>query len=649
MTLLLSRVRWVPLCCSALLLAGGSLGAGTFARQGAEFRMTSPLRGDQVFPHVSLGAGGGYVVWHDNATDGDGTGISARRVDAGLSGVLGVFRVNSVGTADQEKPQVAVLQDGGAAFVWQGGANGKQKIYARFVKPDGTFRSADLQVNTYAGGFQIEPAVATLQDGGAVVVWNSFGQDGSMLGVYGQRFSATGQKVGAEFAVNQYTEFNQRSATVAGLPGGRFLVAWVCESPLGQTVFDTTPTGGYSGSDAGVPLHDVAILARCFSATGEPEGDEFQVSSSAVLAANPAISVAEDGSMLVAYSGRKAQLPVGAQSTDRWDVYGRLLQADGTPLSAEFTINTRLRGDQYAPRLARVGGRFFAVWTTVGQDGSYEGVCGRAVEANGPAGGEVFVNTTTAMQQMHPAVASDAQDACVVTWTSFTGGEGSFDLFAQRVALAPAVPLAAPAAPFAFAVSETELSVTWAEVTGYDIAAYELYIDGATTPVDVQGTHYLAENFMPASQHTFRLAYRLVDGSRSEVSTAATGRTWGLDRNRDGLPDDWQASSWPELTAQPPGKDDDTDGDGASNLAELLAGTNPADPNSVMRLEMKASTQGWWLDWNVQPGGVYQVQVSSNLGSWTDVGAQRFAPGTTDSIPVDGAQSVSMYRVIRIR
>lgn len=612
--------------------------------------MTNPLRGDQVFPHVSIGASGGYLVWQDNATDGDGTGISARRVDAGLSGVLGVFRVNSVGTGDQERPQVAVLQDGGAVFVWQGGASGKQRIYARFVKPDGTFRSADFQVNTYTGGFQIEPAVAALQDGGAVVVWNSFGQDGSMLGVYGQRFSSTGQKVGAEFAVNQYAEYNQRSAAVVGLPGGRFLVAWVCESPRGQTAFATTPTGGYSGSDAGIPLYDVAILARYFSAAGEPEGNEFQVSSSALVAANPALGVAEDGSVLAAYSGRKAQLPVGVQSTDRWDVYGRLLQADGTPLSAEFTINTRLRGDQYAPRLARVGGRFFAVWTTVGQDGSFEGVCGRAVDTSGPAGSEVFVNTTTAMQQMHPAVASSgAQDACVVTWTSFVGGTESFDLFAQRVALAPAVPLAAPAAPFAFAVSETELSVTWAEVTGYDVAAYELYIDGATTPIDVQGTHYLAENLMPASQHTFRLAYRLADGNRSEVSAEASGRTWGLDRNRDGLPDDWQAANWPELTAQPPGKDDDTDGDGASNLAELLAGTNPADPDSVMRLELRPTAQGWRLDWNVQPGGVYQLQVSTNLGTWTDVGTQRFAAGTTDSIPVDGTQSVSVYRVIRIR
>jgi len=41
--------------------------------------------------------------------------------------------------------------------------------------------------------------VATLNDGSYVVAWTSYGQDGSVEGIYAQRFSASGAAVGPEF------------------------------------------------------------------------------------------------------------------------------------------------------------------------------------------------------------------------------------------------------------------------------------------------------------------------------------------------------------------------------------------------------------------------------------------------------------------
>src|SRR6266516_10893 len=120
----------------------------TYSPQGGEYPIAGYLRGDQIYPQISVGTNGGYVVWQDNVTDGDGTGISARSVDGNFIGRYGVFRVNERGGGEQESPRVTLLNNGGAVFVWHGGIPGFQHIYARFLKADGTFASGDQLVNT---------------------------------------------------------------------------------------------------------------------------------------------------------------------------------------------------------------------------------------------------------------------------------------------------------------------------------------------------------------------------------------------------------------------------------------------------------------------------------------------------------------------
>ena len=110
-----------------------------YATNGTEYSVVGSLLGDQVFPDVAISPTNGMVVWQDNATDGDGWGVSARRLDGTLSGTLSTFRVNVIGGGDQENPRVTLLKNGGAAFVWQGGKEGFQHIFARFLTPANTF------------------------------------------------------------------------------------------------------------------------------------------------------------------------------------------------------------------------------------------------------------------------------------------------------------------------------------------------------------------------------------------------------------------------------------------------------------------------------------------------------------------------------
>ena len=86
---------------------------------------------------------------------------------------------------------------------------------------------SEFQVNTYTSGAQGDPAITNLSNGGFVITWtNESSQDGSGYGVFGQIFDASGNTVGAEFQVNTYTSNNQRHPDISGLSDGGFVVTW---------------------------------------------------------------------------------------------------------------------------------------------------------------------------------------------------------------------------------------------------------------------------------------------------------------------------------------------------------------------------------------------------------------------------------------
>jgi len=625
--------------CRRLAFSGLCIGfvASAFAQnlyapQGGEYPIAGNLPGDQVYPQVSLGTNGGYVVWQDSVTDGDGLGISARRINGNFLPYFGVFRVNEQASGDQENPGVALLRDGGAAFVWQGGVPGFQHVYARFLKVDGTFATQDVLVNTYTNNHQINPSVSALSDGGAVIVWSSYGQDGSMYGVYGQRFSAAGEKAGSEFQINQTTDLSQRTPSTAGLADGGFVVAWISEKSLGV---DTN----------GVPRYAVNAYGRLFDANGGPKADEFRLNPGTDLCANPFVCASANGGFAVVWGQRD-----GLVTTNGWDVFARCFNPSGTAVSADLRVNTFVVGNQYGPRIDSIGSDYLVVWTSLGQDGSREGVYGQFLSGDGvPVGAEFGVNTTTVSQQIHPTVASDGTGRFLVAWSGFIGGDSSFDLFAQRYAVSQSLPT--PSAPFVSALSQSKLSVTWPELSGFNVDHYDIYMDSSATPISVTNTMWTASGLVAGSTHTFTLVYQLADGRRSSLSALATGTTWAEDENLDGLPDDWEARYWGNNPATWPAANVDSDGDGATNLQEFLAGTDPTDANSVLRVQLIASAQGTRLSWNSQPGLMYQVQVSQNFaaGSWTNVGAPRFAAGSSDSVLVGAANGSAYYRVIRLR
>jgi len=656
------RAKTVSVCLAWALggafVSTASAQTNYYSANGTEYAAIGSLPGDQMFPDAAISPTNGVVVWQDNITDGTGWGISARRLDSTLSGTLGTFRVNAIGAGNQENPRVALLKNGGAAFVWQGGTSGFQHIFARFLTPTNTFLSTnDLLVNSYTNHFQINPALTVLTNGNVVVVWASYDQAGSnsMQDVYGQILSTNGTPVGTNFLINQFTSFNQRTPTVAALPTGGFVVAWVSEQqrvlvPTLVTNLGTLTSYTYAPT---APVPSVDIYARIFGPTGVTLNKEFLVNTDNNPCANPAVAVAKDGSFMVVWGERDL-----VNTINSWDVYARPFTSAGVGGTSAI-VNTHQFGDQYAPRLSVIGLDYLVTWTSLGQDGSREGVYAQFIHNNGaPVGGEFLVNTTTAGQQMQPVVASDGVSQFLAVWTSFVGSPNGFDLYAQRLINVAAIlqPMSAPYvwAPFVISnsVYQPRLVVAWAPLLGLSVANYEVYVDGAVTPTGVVSSNAwvmtAANGLTAGSTHSFQVDYVTTDGRRSPISPAASGTTWS-GANYFGIPFEWleayyglNFANWPTNVNAPltPG--------GLTLAQVFLSGGNPLAPNTWLRQQIIRTGQGFFLAWNPQPGATYQVMVSTNLTTWSNLGAPRFAAGTTDSIYVGGSPA-SYYRVYLLR
>ncbi|MFO1500564.1 MAG: carboxypeptidase regulatory-like domain-containing protein [Verrucomicrobiota bacterium] len=122
------------------------------------------------------------------------------------------------------------------------------------------------------------------------------------------------------------------------------------------------------------------------------------------------------------------------------------------------------------------------------------------------------------------------------------------------------------------------------------------------------------------------------------------------DYNFDGLDDHFQHQYFARWTAPEAGPDQDPDHDGFNNAAEYIAGSNPGDPQSVLKVEsVRLDASGATIAWPSAPGRRYQVLSRPRLDAlrgWQPVGSPVLATGDkTEFLDKSATTIYQFYRV----
>ena len=138
----------------------------------------------------------------------------------------------------------------------------------------------------------------------------------------------------------------------------------------------------------------------------------------------------------------------------------------------------------------------------------------------------------------------------------------------------------------------------------------------------------------PDSSYYAIIYARVSDGTNASPYASVGVVSYTLDSGNtpDGLPDSWMETYFGHDDPRSGDRtraSDDFDRDGVTNFNEYLAGTNPANSNSVLRI---SSIQPGVLQFNGRPYEAYEILGSSNLTSWVRVGGP-VVP--TDGTPAD--------------
>jgi hypothetical protein len=204
---------------------------------------------------------------------------------------------------------------------------------------------------------------------------------------------------------------NQRGASVTMDATGDYVVVWQ-SAPL-----------------SGCCAH---IFGQRYDSMGTAQGGRFQVDDTSLDGYFPDVASDTAGNFAVVWT------TYNEFGNTSYNVHGRRYSASGAPLGGAFRVNSYTVGTAALPRIARPDSDFVIVWQELqgGGDPSGYAVLGRRYAPDGSALDAPFrVNTSTAANQYHPAIASRPRGSFVVVWQSYQGVASQNDIFAQRYCL----------------------------------------------------------------------------------------------------------------------------------------------------------------------------------------------------------------------
>ena len=315
--------------------------------------------------------------------------------------------------------------------------------------------TADFTVNSDPLGTNYSPfasTIAVLPDGTALVAWvRQTGQWSTESEIYARWVRPDGTVVGVDFLVNSTTsEFQWRPVATVTAEGKVFL-AW---------------ESGDGGDGDGVGLRGVVL-----DPMDQTSGSDFLINPVAIGTgiyngqcnqSQVSLTALSDGRVFALWTS------YDGSDGDGYAIRGRYFGGDGTALGDDFVVNSTALGGQYEPQSTELSdGRILVTYSSTDDaDGTPGNVRARIIGTDGAFSGNDFVlNSTPGGYQSYVDVTALSNGTALVTWFSsgvFTpdpsGGNPSFALGEVRARIIGADGL--PLGPD-FQVNSTDLSASY--------------------------------------------------------------------------------------------------------------------------------------------------------------------------------------------
>ena len=383
----------------------------------SEIKINSSVNGDQRDPHIVTDKNGHYlVVWSsvNQISSGSKGDIFLQSLDADLNKTGNEIQVNDITEGDQIRPSAAMNKHGDYVIAWASCTNAdslydiKAKLFINGQAP-----SKEFLVNEVTAYSQTKPSVDIYSDGSFTVAWESWFEDGSDRGIYGQRFFSDGSKNGSPFRVNITTKFSQAKPVIKYFPDGKFIVIWESWNQI------ASPSSGYD------------LFGRIYSSAGQPVSGELQINDYTPDYQWYADAVTiDDEHFVVAWCSWE-------QDGSDGGIYIRHFNTNGTSDRPEILVNSNRRYYQWLPKLALTPeGNIAVVWSSWQQDGSREGIYAKIFDGKfNEKSFEVKLNDTTENFQWEPGVVAVNDHELITVWSNYDETFKGYDVVGKRSTL----------------------------------------------------------------------------------------------------------------------------------------------------------------------------------------------------------------------